>query len=127
MLRAGTCVYCGQTIMVEAKENTEKEVLNLMATEECTCAGAMLQRQKKVQRSKCIENINRLIEPTYPEVAELLKASIDLIQTEQVKKLTLNLKNSNIKITMKQCVKGIKLELEQKQTQEELAEEEITA
>ena len=44
--QGGICRFCGQITMVKAPENSAPEDLNRLATEQCDCDGAQLEREK---------------------------------------------------------------------------------
>ena len=47
--QGGICRFCGQITMVKAPENSAPEDLNRLATEQCDCDGAQLEREKKMR------------------------------------------------------------------------------
>lgn len=89
-MQVGICKFCGSTRMVNTKE-TDPEILNQMATEECDCAGATHQRKLDTERESAIAIIDEFFTETYPEAAELMKNSITPIQHEKIKSISIQI------------------------------------
>lgn len=119
-LQKGICKYCGDTIMVEAASGTEEEILNELASERCNCIDAEVAKKRKEQRLECEKNLQELIAPEYPRIANILIDGIELIQDGVLDKITIKV-NANQKVIMSHHKDGIKVELEKKQKQESLA------
>ena len=119
-LREGYCGFCHQPRMVEISEDATQEQINQAVTEKCGCMMATRIREKKEQKENCIENINEMLEENYPDIAKLFKDSIDIIQDNKIKKITINT-HGNQTARMSKTKDGIKVELEKKQKMENLA------
>lgn len=119
-LREGYCGYCGEARMVEVEEIASQEMINEEVTYNCRCFSATQVREKKEQKENCISNIEEMLNENYPEIAKLFKESIDAIQDNKIKKISVNThRNQTARIS--KTKDGIKVELEKKQKAETLA------
>ncbi len=120
MLKEGGCIYCGEIRMVEVPEEATVEMINIEATLNCNCYQASQVRKRKKQKEQCIIDIYEVLGECYPEIAELFKRSIEELQSDKIKKLTVNTHGNKIaRISMTKD--GIKVELEAKKKIERLA------
>lgn len=118
--KIGFCRYCNNQRMVEVPEGATEELINQEATATCNCYKAKAEREKEHQKKVCIANIDEMLGKKYPEIASLLKDSIDAIQASKIKKITVNTHFSQT-IRLQQTKDGIKVELERKLKEENLA------
>ena len=120
MLREGCCIYCGEIRMVEVPEDISQEMIDAEASQKCNCYQATEARKRKKQKEQCTEDIEEVLGEYYPEIAEIFRSSIDVIQDAKIKKLTVNTHGNKIaRISMTKD--GIKVELEAKRKIERLA------
>lgn len=89
-MKVGYCHFCKNSRMVETDE-TDQNILNALATEECDCPGATHQRKLNHEKETAEGIIDEYFTETYPEAAELLKASIEPIQKEKIKNITIQI------------------------------------
>lgn len=119
-MRVGHCKYCHESRMVEVPENATDEEINEAATLDCDCAGASLARKKEYQKEACIAYIDDMMGKDHPEIGEILKNGIEAIQDMKVSKITVNTYiGQTARLSMGKD--GIKVELEKKQKEENLA------
>ena len=88
--KIGFCRYCNNQRMVEVPDDATEELINQEATATCDCYRAKAEREKEYQKEACIANIDDMLGKKYPEIASLLKDSIDAIQASKIKKITVN-------------------------------------
>ncbi len=119
-LEKGFCNFCGEIRMVEVAEGATQEEVNAAVTDVCDCPVAEDMKKRAVQKQKCIQNINLLLTERHPDIAELFKGSIDAVQEHTIKKLTVNTYD-NQTARMYECKDGIKVELERKRKEKNLA------
>lgn len=118
--KIGFCRYCNNQRMVEVPDDATEELINQEATATCDCYRAKAEREKEYQKEACIANIDDMLGKKYPEIASLLKDSIDAIQASKIKKITVNT-HFNQTIRLQKAKDGIKVELERKLKEESLA------
>lgn len=116
----GFCRYCNDGKIVEVREGATQEEADIRATEECSCFLAQRARKKEEQRIRCSENIRELLGEHYPEIAEMFLNNIENIQNGIMSKITVNIRG-NKTARMSEVKDGIKVELEKKQKEENLA------
>ncbi len=80
-VRYGQCRYCGESRIVEgADPDVEQDDIDMMATEECSCAKAKEKRNEADQMQQAewyIEELTKqLLQEDRPEDAENLKAAM---------------------------------------------------
>lgn len=118
--RHGYCRFCNNPRMVEVDEDADQDERNQVASEECDCTEAEAFRKKVYQKRACLANIDEMISKKYPAIAEILKGCIDDLQDFKFKKITIN-GYDNITVKIHQNKDGIKIELERKLKEENLA------
>lgn len=118
--RTGYCRYCNNGRLVEIEEEATQEQRNLQATEECNCYGAEEERKREYQKDACLANIDSMLQKKHPEIAEILRGCIDDLQDRKIKKITINTYGS-FTARMYSNKDGIKIELERKLKEENLA------
>ena len=82
MQRAGECMYCHQTRMVEADADVIQEDVDHIATEECTCPEAVKARdveKAKMERIRAMNTIDNLFIGDEEPVGELFRMAYDLV------------------------------------------------
>lgn len=97
-----------------------QEELNALAEESCDCYAATRLRKERIQREECEKNIDRILRERYPEIADVFRDNIVLVQGNVIKKITINTHN-NQTARMSLTKDGIKVELERKQKTDALA------
>ena len=116
----GYCKYCHDRRMVDVPDDATDDEINKAATLDCDCPGAKLARKKEYQREACTEYIEKMISTDFPEIGEIMKNSIQAMQDMKISKITINTYvGKPARLTMSKD--GIKVELEKKQKEENLA------
>lgn len=102
----GTCRHCQQKVMVKMPKdiNVHEDYADDLATQECTCAEARLERDKKKARADAYESINKLFN-NYDSVKNILTAAVQPLITGKIENLTIKV-NKETKATMKITTKG---------------------
>lgn len=116
----GYCRYCNNPRIVEVEEEADQDERNRVASEECNCYGAEEARKKKYQKDACVANLDEMLRQKRPEIAEILESAIDAMQDKKIKKITVNT-YGNTTVRMYQNKDGIKIEVERKLKEENLA------
>lgn len=123
-IKVGYCRCCGNPRNVEVtggeNQKDNQEEFNILATENCDCYAATKLRKERTQREECEKNIDRILGEKYPEIADVFRNNIVLIQGNVIKKITINTHN-NQTARMSSTKDGIKVELEKKQKTDALA------
>ena len=120
-MKVGYCKYCHESRMVET-DIDDQELVNAMATEECTCAGASHARKLFNEKNTAEAIIDNYFGGKYPEAAELLKMAIEPVQTEAIKSITIQV-CPKIKANLSKTTKdSIKVKRTFTQTDEEATE-----
>ena len=83
----GNCKYCGNKRIVKGDPDMTQEELDYLATEECDCNKATLERKRENEAKVAEVNIENLFGESAPAAAELLKKSIYAIQHGSLKKV----------------------------------------
>ncbi len=116
----GYCKYCHDRRVVEVPDDATDNEINEAATLDCDCPGAILARKKEYQKEACTEYIEKMISTDFPEIGEIMKNSIQDMQDMKISKITINTYvGKTARLTMSKD--GIKVELEKKQKEENLA------
>ena len=119
-LREGYCIHCGDARMVEISPSATQEEIDRKVSEVCSCPMASHIRERQAQKEQCICNIKEMLEEKHPDIAKLFEESIEMIQDNKIKKLTVNT-YGNQTARISKTKDGIKVELEKKQKNESLA------
>ena len=98
-MKIGYCKFCKNSVMVETEGDESQYTLNDLATENCKCAGAAHYRKLKNEKETAIGIIEDMVNKAHPEAAELLKASIDYIQEDKIKSISIQA-CSKIKVSL---------------------------
>ena len=107
----GTCIYCGQTMILNSITPADKEQLDKWATEKCTCEQAKKVQEKVKAKRTAEDNIRFLFRDRHPEVEAIMKASLKYIENEDVLKVTVDT-GTGVKGTICATAKGtIKVEM----------------
>lgn len=77
-------------------------------------------KKKKTQRDVCIAQLGEMLHGKHPEIEELLVSAIDALQERKFEKITINTGFSKT-IRMRMTKDGIKIEIERKMKEENLA------
>ena len=103
--QTGTCIYCGQTMIMATVGHASKEQLDKWATEKCTCKEAR-EAQEKVRAKRTAEdNIIRLFRENFPETEAIMKEALVYIENEDVAKVTVDT-GAGVKGTLRRTNKG---------------------
>ena len=119
-IKVGICEYCGEPRNVEAEEYDTDRRADQLATEQCTCEGAMLAREKREQAENCRKNIEEMIAGKHPEVAEIFERCTEPMQQKIFASAKIDIGDGR-KATIKSTKDGLKIELEEKKKDEALA------
>lgn len=120
MSNIGYCKYCGNGRVVELPEGVSQEALDQEASATCNCYRAMEARKKETQREVCIAQLGEMLHEKHPEIEEILVSAIDALQEGKFEKITINT-GFNKTIRMRMTKDGIKIEIERKMKEENLA------
>lgn len=120
MSNIGYCKYCGNSRIVEMPDGVTQEALDKEATATCNCYRAMEARKKETQREVCIAKLGEMLHEKHTEIEELLVSAIDALQEGKFEKITINTGFSKT-IRMRMTKDGIKIEIERKMKEENLA------
>lgn len=94
----GTCQFCGQIRMIEKSEDewleliqkmnkSGKYIADFLATIECTCRDGLEWRAEQGVLKKAGEHIEFIFRDEYPEIADILQETKELIWHQQIKKI----------------------------------------
>lgn len=119
-IKVGICEYCGEPRNIEAEEYDTDCRLDQLASEQCTCIGAVLARKKKEQAENCRQNIKEMLAEEHPEVAMIFEQCIEPIQQKIFISAKIDMGDGQ-KAMIKSTKDGLKIELEQKKKDEALA------
>ena len=108
--KIGYCGFCGQGNMVEAAEGYEQADLDLEATYKCHCEGATKMREREAQKEEALANIEALVSPKYPEMANILYECVNAIQEGSVRNVTVS-NDEGVKAVLTSNTGKIKLKL----------------
>lgn len=99
----GTCIYCGQTMMVEAET---LEQANMIATEECHCEEGREFRNMEQWKKDAKENIYALTEDIGETAINTMLNAVDGIAAGELKKVSIKINERvNISIVLKKdCI-----------------------
>lgn len=120
MSNIGYCRYCSGGRIVEMPEKATRDELNKEATRICDCYAAEDARRKETQRDVCIAQLGEMLREKHPEIETLLVSAIDALQERKFEKITINTGFSKT-IRMGMTKDGIKIEIEWKMKEENLA------
>lgn len=120
MSNIGYCKYCGNGRVVELPEGVSQGALDQEASATCSCYRAMEARKKETQKEVCIAQLGEMLHEKHPEIEELLVSGIDALQEGKFEKITINTGFSKT-IRMRMTKDGIKIEVERKMKEENLA------
>ncbi len=87
----GVCKYCGQTRTVEVADSADpkREELNEIATEECDCKEADIERNRKAMIEKATEEVNQYTENACePAAGRILMAAMEEVVNHRVGMVT---------------------------------------
>lgn len=85
--QTGTCQYCGQSQIVETVGESTQAERDAIATDRCTCSQAQIERRKKERKVKIKAYIRKHFTP---ERADLVRAAINLVEGNDLDKVSLN-------------------------------------
>ena len=119
MQRAGECMYCHQTIMVEADEDVVQEDVDHIATEECTCQEAVSARNARKARRRAMDTIDNLFIGAEEPVGELFRMAYDLVGCREILSVTVRVSENRTyteKYNAKEGAPQIKMKEKQEAT-----------
>lgn len=104
-LVTAACVYCGQVTQFETEQDMSQEKYDEAATLKCTCTAAREHQKRWERKQGARENVDLLFQNEKEEVIQVLKRAIELICSNMIEKITLNL-YAGVKATISQNSKG---------------------
>jgi hypothetical protein len=113
--KQGTCRFCGQMTMIDAKNTWKQDYIDEAVTEQCGCTeakGYSFMKERKEKTRKAIKNKFQKIDP---EVEELLIIIGNMIAERGIRSATIEIKGglkAKIGITMKGLIKVERTETE---------------
>ena len=120
MSSVGYCKYCGNGRVVELPEGVSQEALDQEASATCNCYKAEEARKKETQKDVCIAQLGEMLHGKHPEIEDILVCAIEPMQEQKFEKITINT-GFNKTIRMRMTKDGIKIEIERKMKEENLA------
>lgn len=94
-MRYGECKFCHQMYSFETLDIpvTDEIIdsLNRRATEVCSCDDAKEWRKKIAKQERALDNIEEMFGKDYPEVAEILKGSVDALMNYRIDKIQIDI------------------------------------
>ena len=119
----GCCYYCGKTAILNYPKEATQEVKNEMATKECECTQAKIERDKELEIERAKERIIQLFgsdakemgfEPMpEEEIHRLMNKIVELISNKIIRGVTIEI-NSETKAKLSVSAKG-KINIERAQ------------
>lgn len=103
--QTGTCMYCGQTMILRTSGMAKQEQLDKWATEKCSCDEAKAAQEKVKAKRTAEENIIRLFREDFPETEAIMKEALVYVENEDVAKVTVDTGNG-VKGTLRRTNKG---------------------
>lgn len=86
----GTCIYCGQSMIIETVGVATQEQLDKWATEKCTCEQAKKAQEKVKAKRTAEDNIKFMFREHYPEVEAVMKEALTYIEDGALSKITID-------------------------------------
>jgi len=98
--QTGSCMFCGQSRIIEMTEDewleriqkTNKSgatIADYMASRECNCRNGQEWRDKQENIEQAHSNIDMIFGEKYPEVADILSKSVEMIAEGVIRKITI--------------------------------------
>ena len=103
--QTGTCIYCGQTMILNTSGKADKEQLDKWATEKCSCAEAKAAQEKVKVKRTAEDNIVRMFRDDFPETEAIMKSALVYVENEDVLKVTVDTGNG-VKGILRRTNKG---------------------
>lgn len=134
IMKLGTCVYCGQQVMIECDEDTDLNEVNAEVTWNCNCETAQAARRKKLEEEdRARERIRRIdaavwditnliADQGHPEASMLLCKAVPFLIDGQMDKITIRI-NSRLTATVLVTSQG-KIQVERRVVNVDQAESE---
>lgn len=110
--RVGSCMFCGQTIMVKATADADERTLDRLATDACTCEAAKDWQFKQDQKTFAEKKIDEFC--ANAAVNGILKDQIEYIQNKDYQSLQI-ITEDGVAFSIKRTVTG-KLKIKAKTT-----------
>lgn len=101
--RIGACRFCGQLCRISEEQYQDytanpangdadpEEILNWLATLNCTCEDARAQQRVEISKDETFDNIEKLFGENNPEIAEILKNAAILMYEGKMSKMSLQI------------------------------------
>lgn len=105
MTKTGVCKFCGQVRNVVTDKDYEQDDLDRIASSECDCEAAKVERDKEMYYRLAVENINKLMAKQYPNAAKAIIGFVKPIQEHTFREITIKV-NSQTKVGMKMNPEG---------------------
>lgn len=90
MIQNGACIYCGQIYQLKTSGKCTDEQLDAWATQKCGCTNARLERIKEETAEKAKNNIEKLFREEYPEMADIMRISVDMLADDKIAGITVD-------------------------------------
>lgn len=108
MTGTGTCVFCGQNKIVQFADNLTDEDMDKLATQECSCEGASLERKVQHIAETARKAIKMIVEPKYEETAQAMEILADPMARDMIQSFQV-VEGDNVKVFMKRVKSGIEV------------------
>ena len=95
----GHCIYCGQHRYIDVWEGDLEKIhspeeytqyINLLATEQCECETAEMQKRIKTRAERGKAVVNQYFREDFDEVATIMCEAVEQIAQEKFKKITID-------------------------------------
>lgn len=109
--QTGTCIYCGQSMILKTVGVPSQEQLDKWATEKCSCDQAKKAQEKAKAKRTAVDNIQYMFREHHPEVEAIMKEALPYIEDGTIAKIAIDT-GTGVKGSMWQTTKGaIKVEM----------------
>lgn len=109
--QTGTCIYCGQTMILNTVGPASREQLDRWATEKCNCEEAKKANERVKMKRTAEDNIRNMFREKYPETEAIMQAALPYVENEDVLKVSIDT-GMGVKGTPSKTTKGtIKVEM----------------
>lgn len=109
--QTGSCMYCGQTMILNTVGPASREQLDKWATEKCSCEKAKKVHERVRIKRAAEDNIRNMFKEKYPETEAILQASLPYVESDAILKVSIDT-GTGVKGTLSKTAKGtIKVEM----------------
>lgn len=95
--KIGICRFCGQSIILDT-DLTEEAELNELASHECTCAGAVSERDKEMKLAAASEWIENVFKDETSRDA--MKSAVEAVNANAFSRITLKVGKTSYAISL---------------------------